>query len=282
MRPADTARLVALAAIWGASFLFTRIAAPALGPVLTAEARTLIAGIALAIYFGFTGYNPEWRRWGRQYIVVGILTSGLPFLLWAYAALTLTAGLMSVLNATSPMWGALCSAVLLRERLTGRRIVGLLIGMVGVALVTRPEAGTAVPYGAMLAALGAALCYGLAGAYMKRWASAVPARGMAVGTQLVAGILLIPFIPLAPPQATPSLLIIVSVLMLGLMCGAIAYLLYFRLVADIGATGALTVTYLIPVFGVLWGALFLGEPLALPMLAGGVLVICGTVLVLRT
>ena len=282
MRPADTARLVALAAIWGASFLFTRIAAPALGPVLTAEARTLIAGIALAIYFGFTGYNPEWRRWGRQYVIVGILTSALPFLLWAYAALTLTAGLMSVLNATSPMWGALCSAVLLRERLTGRRIVGLLIGMVGVALVTRPEAGTAVPYGAMLAALGAALCYGLAGAYMKRWASAVPARGMAVGTQLVAGILLIPFIPLAPPQATPSLLIIVSMLMLGLMCGAIAYLLYFRLVADIGATGALTVTYLIPVFGVLWGALFLGEPLALPMLAGGVLVILGTVLVLRT
>jgi drug/metabolite transporter (DMT)-like permease len=282
MRPADTARLVALAAIWGASFLFTRIAAPALGPVLTAEARTLIAGIALAIYFGFTGYNPEWRRWGFQYVVVGILTSGLPFLLWAYAALTLTAGLMSVLNATSPMWGALCSAVLLRERLTGRRIVGLLIGMVGVALVTRPEAGTAMPYGAVLAALGAALCYGLAGAYMKRWASAVPARGMAVGTQLVAGILLIPFIPLALPQTTPSLLIVVSVLMLGLMCGAIAYLLYFRLVADIGPTGALTVTYLIPVFGVLWGALFLGEPLALPMLAGGVLVICGTVLVLRT
>jgi drug/metabolite transporter (DMT)-like permease len=282
MRPADTARLVALAAIWGASFLFTRIAAPALGPVLTAEARTLIAGIALAIYFGFTGYNPEWRRWRRQYVVVGILTSGLPFLLWAYAALTLTAGLMSVLNATSPMWGALCSAVLLRERLTGRRIVGLLIGMVGVALVTRPEAGTAMPYGAVLAALGAALCYGLAGAYMKRWASAVPARGRAVGTQVGAGMLRSQFNPLALPQTTPSLLIVVSVLMLGLMCGAIAYLLYFRLVADIGPTGALTVTYLIPVFGVLWGALFLGEPLALPMLAGGVLVICGTVLVLRT
>jgi drug/metabolite transporter (DMT)-like permease len=282
MRPADTARLVALAAIWGASFLFTRITAPALGPVLTAEARTLIAGIALAIYFGFTGYNPQWRRWGRQYLVVGILTSGLPFLLWAYAALTLTAGLMSVLNATSPMWGALCSAVLLRERLTGRRILGLLVGMVGVALVTRPEAGTAVPYGAMLAALGAALCYGLAGAYMKRWASAVPARGMAVGTQLVAGILLIPFIPLAPPAAVPAMPIVASMLALGLVCGAVAYLLYFRLVADIGATGALTVTYLIPVFGVLWGALFLGEAVTMPMLAGGVLVILGTVLVLRT
>ena len=283
MRPADTARLVALAAIWGASFLFTRIAAPALGPVLTAEARTLIAGIALAIYFGFTGYNPEWRRWGRQYLVVGILTSGLPFLLWAYAALTLTAGLMSVLNATSPMWGALCSAVLLRERLTGRRIVGLLIGMVGVALVTRPEAGTAVPYGAMLAALGAALCYGLAGAYMKRWASArARARHGGRNAAWSPAFCSSRSFRSRRPQATPSLLIIVSMLMLGLICGAIAYLLYFRLVADIGATGALTVTYLIPVFGVLWGALFLGEPLTLPMLAGGVLVIFGTVLVLRT
>jgi drug/metabolite transporter (DMT)-like permease len=282
MRPADTARLVALAAIWGASFLFTRIAAPALGPVLTAEARTLIAGIALALYFGFTGYNPEWRRWGRQYLIVGILTSGLPFLLWAYAALTLTAGLMSVLNATSPMWGAMCSALILRERLTGRRIVGLAVGMIGVALVTQPEAGTAVPYGAMLAALGAAFCYGLAGAYMRRWASGVPSRGMAVGTQLVAGILLIPFIALAPPSAPPAVHIVASMLMLGLVCGAVAYLLYFRLVADIGATGALTVTYLIPVFGVLWGALFLGEALTLPMLAGGMLVILGTVLVLRT
>jgi drug/metabolite transporter (DMT)-like permease len=281
MRPADTARLVALAAIWGASFLFTRIIAPALGPVLTAEARTLIAGIALAMYFGFTGYNPEWRRWGRQYVIVGILTSGLPFLLWAYAALTLTAGLMSVLNATSPMWGAVCSALLLRERLNGRRILGLAVGMIGVALVTRPEAGTVVPYAAMLAALGAAFCYGLAGAYMKRWASGVPSRGMAVGTQLVAGILLIPFIALAPPAGAPPVHIVAACLFLGLVCGAVAYLLYFRLVADIGATGALTVTYLIPVFGVLWGALFLGEALTLPMLAGGVLVIFGTVLVLR-
>lgn len=282
MRPADTARLVALAAIWGASFLFTRITAPVLGPVLTAEARTLIAGIALAIYFGVTGYNAEWRRWGRQYLIVGILTSALPFLLWAYAALTLTAGLMSVLNATSPMWGAVWSALLLRERLDARRIVGLLIGVVGVALVTKPEAGKALPYGPVLAALAAAFCYGLAGAYMKRWARDVPSRGMAVGTQLVAGILLIPFIALAPPDGAPSMPIVASMLALGLVCGAIAYLLYFRLVTDIGATGALTVTYLIPVFGVLWGALFLGEALTLPMLFGGVLVILGTVLVLKT
>ena len=108
MRTADTARLVALAAIWGASYLFNRIVAPALGPVLTAELRTLIGGIALAAYFMFSGYNPEWRRYWRQYVLAAILSSALPFVLWAYAALSVGAGLLSVLNATSPMWGALC------------------------------------------------------------------------------------------------------------------------------------------------------------------------------
>jgi len=281
LRRADTARLVSLAAIWGASFLFNRIAAPSLGPVLTAELRTLIAGIALAAYFAVSGFNPEWRRWGRQYVVVGILTSAVPFLLWAYAALSLTAGLMAVLNATSPMWGALWSAVLLRERVTRRGVVGLAIGIVGVALVTRPETSES-SHLAVAAALAAAFCYGLAGAYMKRWASDVPSRGMAVGTQLAAGVLLIPFIPLWPPAVAPTPLVAASMLALGLVCGAIAYLLYFRLIADIGATGALTVTYLIPVFGVLWGALFLGEAVSASMLAGAALVILGTVFVLRT
>jgi drug/metabolite transporter (DMT)-like permease len=281
MRRADAARLVLLAAIWGASFLFNRIAAPAMGPVLTAELRTLIAGIALAVYFGLTGFNPQWRRWGRQYVIVGMLTSGLPFLLWAYAALSLTAGLMSVLNATSPMWGALWSAALLRERLNARRIAGLVIGVAGVALVTRPETGADLATPAVIAALAAAFCYGLASAYIRRWASAVPARGMAAGTQMAAGVLLIPFIALSPPPSAPTPLVAASMLALGLVCGAVAYLLYFRLIADIGATGALTVTYLIPVFGVLWGAAFLGEPISLPMLAGAALVIAGTVLVLR-
>jgi len=278
VRRADTGRLVLLAAIWGASFLFNRIAAPTLGPVLTAELRTLIAGLALAAYFAATGFDPEWRRWTRQYVIAGVLTSALPFLLWAYAALSLTAGLMSVLNATSPMWGAIWGAILLRERMTARKAVGLVIGIVGVALVTKPAPGQ-IP--AVMAALAAPFCYGLAGAYLTRWASGAPSRGMAVGTQLAAGLLLIPFIALSPPPAAPTPLVAASMLGLGLLCGAVAYLLYFRLIADIGATGALTVTYLIPLFGVLWGALFLGEALSLSMLAGGALVILGTVFVLR-
>lgn len=250
-----------------------------MGPVLTADLRTLIGGLALAAYFGLTGFDPQWRRHGGHYVVMGIVNTGLPFLLWAYAALSLTAGLMAVLNATSPMWGVLWSAVLLRERVKLRALTGLGVGILGVALVTGPEAtGAFLP---VAAALGAAFCYGLAGAYVRRWAAHVPSRGMAVGTQLTAGTLLIPLLAVWPPYAAPSPLVAACILALGLVCGAVAYVLYFRLIADIGATGALTVTYLIPVFGVLWGAVFLGETLTLQMLAGAVLVVLGTVFVLR-
>jgi drug/metabolite transporter (DMT)-like permease len=282
LRLADTARLVTLAAIWGASFLFMRIVAPVLGPVVTAESRTLIAGIGLALYFAVTGVSAQWRRHGRHYVVVGVLSSALPFVLWAYAALSLQAGLLSVLNATAPMFGALCAAVILGERLSARRVAGLLVGVVGVALVTRPDADAALPYPAIVGALAACFCYGLVATYIRRWAHHVPSRSMAAGSQLAAGVLLTPLIPLWPPMAAPTPPVVASVLVLGFVCSGIAYLLYFRLIADIGATGALTVTYLIPVFGVLWGVLFLGETISLSMLAGAALVVLGTVFVLRT
>jgi drug/metabolite transporter (DMT)-like permease len=281
LRRADVARLVSLAAIWGASYLFNRIVAPTLGPVLTAELRTLIGGIALATWFAAMGFDPEWRRWWRQYLLVAIFSSALPFVLWAYAALSTGAGLLSILNATSPMWGALCSALLLGERLRVRQTIGLVVGLIGVAVVTQPEGGAELHYPAIAAALAAAFSYGLIATYIKGWARSVPSRGMAVGTQLAAGMLLIPFIPLWPPASAPTPLVTGSILALGLVCGAIAYLLYFRLIADIGATGALTVTYLIPVFGVLWGALFLGETVSVSTLGGASLVILGTVFVLR-
>lgn len=282
MKGADAARLALLGAIWGASFLFTRITAPVLGPVATADLRMLIAGLALAAWFAAVRFDPQWRRWWWQYFVVGLLTSGLPFLLFAYAAVTLPASLLSVLNATSPMWGAVMAAALLGERLTGRRIVGFALGIGGVALVTRPEPGATLAALPIAAALAAPVCYGIAGPYLKRWAAAAPARGMALGTQLTAGLVLLPFNAIWPPPATaPSLLIVASMLTLGLVCGAVAYLLYFRLINDIGPTGALTVTYLVPIFGVAWGVIFLGEPISHGMLAGGALVIAGTVLVLR-
>ncbi len=281
MTAGDARRLVVLAAIWGASFLFMRIVAPVIGPLATADLRTLIAGLALAAYFAAIGFDAQWRRWWRQYAAVGLLTSGIPFLLYAYAALSLPAGLLSVINATAPMYGALFSVLLLGERLTRRVVAGLVTGVAGVALVTQPESEAAFALLPVLAASGSCLCYGLAAAYQRRFAPDVPSRGMAVGSQLAAGILLLPLVALAPPSASPGALVIGCVVALGLLCGAVAYLLYFRLIADVGATGALTVTYLIPIFGVLWGALFLGEAVTLSMLGGAALVLLGTFFVLR-
>src|SRR6266850_771644 len=278
MNAADAARLVTLAAIWGASFLFMRIAAPAIGPVATADVRMLIAGAALAAYYAFTGFDAQWRRWWHYYLFIGALNSAAPFLLYGYAALDLSVGLMAVVNATSPMWGALLSALVLRERLSPGRIGGLVLGVIGVAVVSGAEASTR--WLAILAALAAAFCYGLTGVVLRRWGREATARGMAVGTQLMGGVLLVPLLALAPP-AWPSAQVALAMLALGLVCGALAYVLYFRLIADIGATGALTVTYLIPIFGVLWGTLFLGEALGAAMIAGALVVIAGTVLVLR-
>jgi drug/metabolite transporter (DMT)-like permease len=275
---ADAARLVSLAAIWGASFLFVRIAAPVIGPVATADLRMLIAGAALVVYYTVTGFDAQWRSRWRDYLAIGALNSAAPFLLYAYAALELSVGLLAVLNATSPMWAALLGTVVLREPLKTRRAAGLLIGMAGVALVSGPEASTR--WLSIAAALGAALCYAVTGIALKRWGQGVPARGMAVGTQLAGGGLLLPLLAVAPPASiTPG--VAGAMLALGVVCGALAYVLYFRLVADIGATGALTVTYLIPLFGVLWGALALGEALTPARVLGALVVTVGTVLVLR-
>src|SRR3954470_19489552 len=139
MRLPDAARLTALAALWGASFLFVRITAPVIGPVATADLRMLIGGIALSGWFAIIGFDPQWRRWWRYYLLIGALTSAVPFLLYAYAALELTAGMLVVMNATSPMWGALLSAVMLRERLSPAGIAGLVLGIGGVALLAAPE-----------------------------------------------------------------------------------------------------------------------------------------------
>ena len=278
MRPADAARLVALAAIWGASFLFLRIVAPVIGPVATADLRMLIAGVALALYLALTGFDTGWRRWWRYYLLIGVLNSAAPFLLFGYAALHLSVGLMVVANATSPMWGALLSALVLRERLSIARSAGLLLGVAGVAVVSGPQGSGA--WLAIAAALGAAFCYGLSAVVMRRWARDTSSRGMAAGTLLTGGLLLLPALAVSPPPL-PGAGVLMSLLALGLVCGAVAYILYFRLIADIGAAGALTVTYLIPIFGVLWGALFLGEAITFHVVAGALVVIAGTALVLR-
>lgn len=282
MKTADYTRLVLLAALWGGSFIFMRLAAPAFGTVLTAEGRLLIAGLVLAAWFRFTGFKPQLRRHWKAYAAVGLVNLALPSLFYAFALRHIPASMGAVLNSTSPMFGALLAALFLGERLSARKAAGCAAGIAGVALVVQPGALAQTPmFGyAVAACLAACLCYGYNGVLMKRYAS-VPSRGFAVGGQLAAALLLLPLTPFSPPTAAIGAIEISNMLALALLGNALGFVMYFRLIADVGATRALTVTYLIPLFGLFWGMLFLGESLPASALAGGVLILAGTVLVTR-
>ncbi len=273
-------RLLTLVAIWGGSFLFTRIGAPALGPVILVEYRVGLAAALLLIVAVFLPRQLNARQHWRHYLMLGIFNGALPFLLFGFAAQTLSASALSILNATSPVWGAVIGAVWARQPLNGRTIFGLGLGIIGVGMVVgfdhlTAQRGAGI---AIAAALLAAFSYGIATNYA-RTGKSVDSFSNAHGSMWAATLVIAPAIPFAPVTAAPGTGVMLAVLALGIVCTGLAFLLYFRLVRDIGATSALTVTFLIPVFGILWGSLFLGEVVTWGMIAGSCVVVVGTALV---
>lgn len=279
MRSADLVRLVALAAIWGGSFIFIRVTAPTLGPLWMAEGRVLLGGLALLAWYAVTRFDPQWRAHWRFYALIGVVNCAIPFSLYGYAGLHLAASTMAFLNATSPMFGLLLGAASGAERISSRKVAGLLIGAAGVALVARPEAGGSAL--ATAACLLASFSYGLTGLMIRRRGAGVPSKGIAVGSQLTAAAALLPLLPLWMPSAVPTPVVAANLVALGVLASGVAFILYFRLMTDVGPTRALTVTFLVPLFAFLWGALFLGEALTPGIAAGGILILAGTLLVTR-
>ena len=280
MNTANMLRLVLLAAIWGSSFLFMRIAAPVLGPAVLIEYRVGFAAVFLAIVGVILRKSLNVRAHWKHFLILGFFNSALPFLLFAYAASTLSASVLSVLNATAPMWGALIGALWSRQAISGRSALGLILGTAGVALLvgfdqvtSRPGAGIAIA-----AALVAAVSYSIASAYAKTAKSVEPFAN-AHGSMWAATLLVIPVLPFFPAPAEPTIGIMGAALALGILCSGIAYILYFKLIQDVGPTSALTVTFLNPLFGILWGALFLGEVVGWHTVLGAAIVITGTALV---
>lgn len=280
MKLADIGRLLVLAAIWGASFLCIRVAVPAFGPGALMTGRVGLAALFLAIIGLLWRKRLIWRGKIRHFLLLGLINSALPFFLFAYAAHWLTASVLSVLNATAPIWGAVLGVLFFRQPLSARLAFGLVLGVTGVgilvgfdAVVLQPDAGLAIAAGA-----GAACCYGLATHYTRR-AEVVEPFANAHGSMWGALLWLLPVALLQPPVAEPTVWQAAALLMLGVLCTGVAYLLYFALVRDIGATPTLTVTFLIPVFGVSWGALFLGETVGWHTLVGALTVLTGTALV---
>jgi drug/metabolite transporter (DMT)-like permease len=283
MRISDLTRLVALAAIWGSSFLFVRMAVGALGAVWLTELRVGIAAIAMLIYARSTGFRLDLAGNWRTYIVLGGLNTALPWVMYAWAGNHISAAYMAILNAAAPWSAAVCGAIWLDERLTRRKSAGLALGMIGVGLLVG-FGGIEITMEvvlSVLACIAATVCYALTGVYIKKRAAALSPRVMTVGSLVTASLLLAPFLPGPLPLTSFTLPVGVAVLGISLLCSAVAYLIYFRLMADVGPTRTLTVTFLIPVFGTLWGALFLGEPVGLMTIAGGAAVIVATALVLE-
>lgn len=280
----DVGTLLLVGALWGASFLFIRVAVVELGPVALIEARVLLAGLALLAVVSVGRRSPQWRRDGLRYLVLGGLSAAAPFTLIAAAELRLTASLAAILNATTPLFALLLSAARLREPLTGRRLAGVLLGLVGVAVLVglgplRVDASLLL---AAAASLLAAVLYAVGGVYVVTHFAGTPAITVATGQQLGAAALLVGPTVLLPPVDVPGPRVAGAVLALALASTALGFALFYRLVARLGPTGALSVTFLVPVFGLTWGALFLDEPITTSTALGLTLVLVSLALVTRS
>jgi drug/metabolite transporter (DMT)-like permease len=275
---------IALAAIWGASFLFMRIASVEMGAVPTAAVRVAIASLALLPLLWLRGLMPSLRQHWKPVLLIGMLNSGIPFALFSFALLSITTGLSAILNATVPLFGALIAWAWLKDRPNSSRCLGLVIGFAGVALLAwdkasfKPDAHGIAPGWAVLACLLASVCYGISGSYTKRFLTGVPPLVTATGSQIGATLgLALPALWLWPAH-WPSGHAMLALLALGVVCTGLAYILFFRLISNIGPGKALTVTFVVPVFAVFYGAVLLGETLTPWMLGCGLVVVCGTAL----
>jgi drug/metabolite transporter (DMT)-like permease len=246
--------------------------------VATVTFRVLVAGLVLTAWLALTARDADVRGNWRGYLFVGVVNSAIPFTLFAWAAYTLPASVMAILNAATPMFTALLAARWLGESLDGRRVGGIAAGVAGVALVTGGGAIEASVGGwlAVAACLAATFCYAWTGVWLKRRGAALSPYAVAAWSQLFAGLVLLPLVPLAPPPGPVTPAVLANLLGLALLCSAVAFLLYYRLMRDIGPTRTMTVTFLIPAFGIAWGALLLGERITLATIAGMLLIAGGT------
>jgi drug/metabolite transporter (DMT)-like permease len=280
MQTRDRIELLFLGSIWGASFLFMRVAAPEFGPVALAGVRVAIASVFLLVLLAWRGGAGELLKLARPLSALGALNSALPFSLFAYATLSITAGAASVLNASTPLFTALITFLWMRDRLSRIAIAGLVVGFGGVVILVwdRLSFGNGSSAWASLAGLAAGLSYGVAANYAKRSLHGVSPLVSATGSQLAATAMLLPFVVADWPSVSPSLRSWLSVIVLGVLCTAVAYILFFRLLARVGPAKTVTVTYLIPFFGMLWGLVFLGEAITVSMVVACGVILLGTAL----
>ena len=280
MKTRHFGQLLALSALWGASFMFIRIAAPVMGPWVLAALRVGLAMMTLALLMRVLRHAWPWQHW-RMLVVIGLLSVALPFMLYAWAALRLPAGYSALLNTTAVLFGTLASAWFKEDTLTLRKLIGCALGFAGVALIVRlgPVPLDTATLAAALACVTAAACYGLSTPLMKRATTRMQPLAIAAGIHLPSLLVVLPGAVWTLPQAqfTPGAL--AAVAMLGVVTSGLAYWAHLRIIRHVTPVAAMSPAFMIPVFGVAWGHLFLGEALSPGIFAGGGLVLLATALV---
>lgn len=280
MKSLPAIELILLAAIWGASFLFMRVGSPEFGPVLFMALRTSIACLFLVACLLFYRQLSTLKTQFAQVFVVGQLNTAIPFVLFGYATLTLSAGTTSVLNGTTPMFGAIVAYFWLKDKLSPVAIIGLIMGFIGVYVLMAGSVSVTSDNVVFptLAVMLAALCYGISANFTKKYLGAIKPLTLAAGSQLSASMTLLPLSLFFLPEVTPSEEAIYAVITLGILCTGVAYIIFFRLISALGPAKAISVTYLIPVFGIIWGVIFLEEVFTLQMFVGCLIIMLGVAL----
>jgi len=278
------ARWLLLATLWSLQFIFMRVAVPVFGTAPVAEARALFAACFLlpwALWIARLQLAPL-EHW-RDYLVVGLANNVLPFLCFAWAATVLPAGYMAVINGTVPLWTAIFSALILHERLRGARVVGFLLGLIGVGMIVNlgPLELSWQILAATAASLTGAALWGWAGVLIKQRYGRLPPMAVAAGSVAFAAAIMLPLWTQAPPLEAWTPVATANMVALGLLCTGFAYLPFFTLIRDIGPWRTLSVGMLVPLLGIFWGWLFLGEAVTVAMLAGAALVLTALALVMK-
>ncbi len=281
LKAKDFAALISLGALWGASFLFIRVAVPVLGPFVLVALRVGLAALVLALFAGAARRALKLRGLWGPLLFVGFANTAVPFSLISASEVHLTASLAAILNSTTVLFTALVAAVWLRESLTPKKILGVLLGIFGVAVLVGwdPLPLSPVVLLSVAAVLGASLCYGVGAVFTKLTFAGVPPLTLAVGQQSAAAGIMIPVALTDLPGESPSVAVALCVLALAVLSTAVAYLLFFYLIASAGPTATSTVTLVVPVFGLIFGVLFLGEPVGPGTLAGLAVILCSVLLI---
>ena len=284
MKPVDIFRLILLGAIWGSSYLFMKIAAPVIGVSLTISSRIILASVILLAGFSLARKFPDFRNNWKSYLILGALNMAIPFALVTSSVIHLNASISAILNATTPLFTLLATVVWLKEKLSLRKVAAMIVGLAGVFVLVGwiPLQLTKEVLVAISMALTGAFCYAIAGVYAKlKFSKSDPVK-TATGQMTSASFLLLPVLFTSSSELVLSTEIIVSILALGIVCTAAGYTLFFQLISSAGTVNASLVTLIVPVFSLVWGVLFLGEPVNAGLVAGLILVLVSLIIITRS